>query len=290
MVLSINDVYIIEYFTYIRYAASPAMDVSITNVYTLLMYTDKRGFTIVELLIVIVVIAILAAISIVAYNGIQDRARTSQVAAAASQAAKQVTLTQTDSGTVPGSLASAGVTQQSGVVYDYSVLNDAFCVSTGISGNTSATAGYGTHGSCGLKGEYFNAPSGNFTGTPALVRQDKTIDFDWGGASPGKNVNADQFSVRWTGYLTAPAAGAYVFRSWVDDSARVYINNIEVINRWGTGCCTWVDTNYTFSAANQRLPIRIEMAEGVGGAGTRLHWNYPNTGSFVPIPSAAFSY
>lgn len=35
----------------------------------------QRGFTIVELLIVIVVIGILAAITIVAYNGIQDRAQ-----------------------------------------------------------------------------------------------------------------------------------------------------------------------------------------------------------------------
>ena len=37
------------------------------------------GFTIVELLIVIVVIAILAAITIVAYTGIQDRAKESNV-------------------------------------------------------------------------------------------------------------------------------------------------------------------------------------------------------------------
>ena len=36
---------------------------------------NHTGFTIVELLIVIVVIAILAAITIVAFNGIQDRAR-----------------------------------------------------------------------------------------------------------------------------------------------------------------------------------------------------------------------
>ena len=39
----------------------------------MLKYPFNRGFTIVELLIVIVVIGILAAISVVAYNGIQNR-------------------------------------------------------------------------------------------------------------------------------------------------------------------------------------------------------------------------
>lgn len=50
----------------------------------------SKGFTLVELLIVIVVIAILAAISIVAYNGIQQRSRDSAAASGASQLSTKV--------------------------------------------------------------------------------------------------------------------------------------------------------------------------------------------------------
>ncbi len=54
------------------------------------MSSKNRGFTIVELLIVIVVIAILAAITIVAYNGIQNRAKASSAQALANNAVKKL--------------------------------------------------------------------------------------------------------------------------------------------------------------------------------------------------------
>ena len=53
------------------------------------MGIKSRGFTIVELLIVIVIIAILAAITIVAYNGIQNRAKTSAGQSAANSLVKK---------------------------------------------------------------------------------------------------------------------------------------------------------------------------------------------------------
>lgn len=57
-----------------------------------MVMVNRRGFTIVELLIVVVVIAVLAAITIVAYNGIQKRAGTATYTAAVDGLEKQIRL------------------------------------------------------------------------------------------------------------------------------------------------------------------------------------------------------
>jgi len=60
--------------------------------------TKQTGFTIVELLVVIVVIGILAAITIVAYNGVTARANTAASQTAAGNFAKKAEVYQADGG------------------------------------------------------------------------------------------------------------------------------------------------------------------------------------------------
>jgi prepilin-type N-terminal cleavage/methylation domain-containing protein len=65
--------------------------------------SSRRGFTIVELLIVIVVIAILAAITIVAYSGIQQRANNVAIIDSASSSLRMIESYIAVNGTYPDS-------------------------------------------------------------------------------------------------------------------------------------------------------------------------------------------
>lgn len=97
-----------------------------------------RGFTIVELLIVVVVIAILAIVTVFAYNGIVSRSRESQLISDAHQSAVQLELDKTTNGGLyPTSIDSAnggkGLKASNGDMYQYTVNNSgtapSFCLS-----------------------------------------------------------------------------------------------------------------------------------------------------------------
>jgi len=102
---------------------------------------NQKGFTIVELLIVIVVIAILAAITIVAYNGIQNRAKQSAAQSRLTQANKKImAFYVTNSDRYPNDLDEASIDNADNGL-QYSVDNNSSPKSYGIT-STNGTFSY----------------------------------------------------------------------------------------------------------------------------------------------------
>lgn len=152
--------------------------------------TKQRGFTIVELLIVIVVIAILAAIVIVAYNGIQERAKITQTITMANSYYKTLTLMQTDGVVLssysnaclgPPSFYPSGCTQagQTGTV------QSAFNSLLSKYGLTSQQAGYWNMG-----GE---TPTGSMMYSPGFYGHDSIL-YNLGPSATSCNSNGQVLS------------------------------------------------------------------------------------------------
>ena len=135
----------------------------------------------------------------------------------------------------------------------------------------------------GLTGSYFNNVS--LTGAAALTRTE-AINFNWGSASPGAGVNADNFSVRWTGGITPTSSGTYRFRSYSDDGVRVWVNGVQLINNWTDHSPTTNTSGNISLTAGQRYTIQVEYYEKGGGAVMQLSWRLPGTTSYVIVPAA----
>jgi YVTN family beta-propeller protein len=149
-------------------------------------------------------------------------------------------------------------------------------------GGQESGASLGTGTGSGLRGQYFNNTS--LSGNAAVTRT-QAVDFDWKASAPTSGVNANVFSVRWSGTVQAPSTGSYKFQTVSDDGVRLWINGVQVINNWTLHGAT-TDTSATINlVAGQRYAIKMEFYENQGDAVARLRWLTPGQESVVAIPA-----
>jgi hypothetical protein len=102
------------------------------------------------------------------------------------------------------------------------------------------------------RGEYYANP--DLHGSPALVRQDPTLGFDWGGGPPAPGVPDEGFSVRWR-QTARFEEGLYDFHATMDDGMRVYVDGLLVIDEWRDEAERTVTASRHLSAGLHELQV-----------------------------------
>lgn len=128
-------------------------------------------------------------------------------------------------------------------------------------------------------GQYWN--NRNLSGTPALTRQDASINFDWGNGSPASEIFPDNFSAQWTQTANLPA-GTYRFTATTDDGMRVWVDNVMIIDAWFDSQSHTITADVFLGAGNHTIVVQYYEAGGVAVA----KMNYVLVGGQTPPPSA----
>jgi hypothetical protein len=109
------------------------------------------------------------------------------------------------------------------------------------------------------------------TTTPAVRScEPAPLTHEWGSGSPA-GVGPDNFSARWTGTFSFPAAADYTFTAESDDGMRVWVDDVPLIDEWR------VQTRTTFTATRALTAgshtVRVEWFDGTGPAVANLSWS-----------------
>lgn len=139
----------------------------------------------------------------------------------------------------------------------------------------------GTASGSGLLGQYYR---GKGFREPILSRTDATVNFNWSTGTPDPAVPADQFSVRWSGWVQAPSSGQFNFFVTADDGLRLWIDGVLIID-------FWIDQGFIERSGSARLQadhkhdIRLEYYENAGAAACKLEWSGPGVSRAI-IPAS----
>lgn len=230
---------------------------------------SRAGFTIVELLIVIVVIAILAAISIVAYTGIQNRAREATIASKETQARKALEVYKVENDRYPTSQSEFDslIGQQSGddpyTMYSSSSPYDTYTISTGSGGTVALSCEPG----------FIPVPGNSSLGTSnfcVMKYEAKNV----GGTATSQAAGNPWVSISQTNAITAAnnacdGCGLITEAQWMTIAANV----LSVPSNWSGGS---VGSGYIYSGHNDNSPANALSASSSDSDG------YSGTGNSSP--------
>ena len=124
-------------------------------------------------------------------------------------------------------------------------------------------------GGFGLTGRYYNGPVPE--GTPVQVRSDRTINFNWIFSLPNPELDANCFSVAWTGSVIMPHTMDGCIGLSTQDSMRLYVDDELLIDGWGKDKSADQALDFHFEAG-RAYKIRIEFVND--GRGARVIFGY----------------
>ena len=116
------------------------------------------------------------------------------------------------------------------------------------------------------RAEFFNNTT--LSGTPAVVREDAQLDFDWKLNSPDWRVRPDNFSARWTRTVKLEWSGNYRFYANSDDGMRVWVDDVLLMDEWVDQQDAWTTADIYLAEGTHNL--KVEYYEHVGAAMVKL--------------------
>ena len=132
----------------------------------------------------------------------------------------------------------------------------------------------------GLAAEYFT--NSDLQGTPVAKRVDRTIDFNWGVNPPLPGIAGESaFSARWTGTITPPATGDYVFAMASDDGSRAFLDDASMIDMWSPHALVRKEVQVHLESG-RTYRLRVEYFNRSEGAQMYFGWAKPG----LPQPEA----
>jgi hypothetical protein len=170
-------------------------------------------------------------------------------------------------------------------------LDGTYQVSYTATKSGSYEAGVKLAKSGGLTGSYFENVW--FFYTPVKVTVDPQINMDWG-VGRITPTGANYISVRWVGKVKTQYAETYTFYATTDDGARLWVDNVPLIDRWDSFCN---ETSATISLnANVFYNMKMEYKQVCPPTASLLcsypPWSQPPAfacGPTPPRPTLLFS-